>query len=347
MAGLLEQVKEYAREQRLWQPGATLVVAVSGGPDSLCLLHLLARLAPEQALVLHVAHLDHGLRPDSAEDARFVAAIAAALSVPVTIARRDVLPYVRHYGGVEAAARAVRYGFLHEVAAASGAAAVATGHNADDQAETVLQRLLRGAGPTGLAAMRPHLPFDHWRGIGSEVGDLRAPATQAPALVRPLLATSRQAIEAYCREQALDPRRDPTNQSGEYLRNRVRGYIIPHLKTYNSNIVAALGRTARICAEEDALLVELLDQHWPMLAGVSEGRVSLARERFGSLHGALRRRAMRRAVALLAPTVELGAEHLDRMLRLSERPRGRLQLPAGLWMRVDKSIITVERTAPE
>jgi tRNA(Ile)-lysidine synthase len=341
---LLDQVSAFVVEHALWAPGSALVVAVSGGPDSLGLLHLLKRLAPAQRLALHVAHLDHALRPESAADADFVRDIAAAWRLPCAVERRPVRDILSDYGGVEAAARAVRYGFLRDTALAVGAAAVVTGHTADDQAETVLQRLLRGAGPSGLAGMRPKLPFDQWRGIGAaaSAANLAAP-TPKPALVRPLLRTSRTMIEAYCAENALRPRYDPSNQSPEYLRNRVRGYIIPMLKSYNSNIVGALGRTARICAEEDALLNELLDRAWPALAHVQSSKAELKRPAFGDLHRALQRRALRKAVALVAPGVELGAEHLDRMMRLTSRMRGRLQLPGGLWMYVDRNMIILER----
>ena len=343
---LLDQVSAFVAEHELWAPGVTLVVAVSGGPDSLCLLHLLKRLAPAQKLELHVAHLDHALRPESVADADFVRDIADAWRIPCTAERRPVRDILPVYGGVEAAARAVRYGFLRDTALTVGAAAVVTGHTADDQAETVIQRLLRGAGPGGLAGMRPWLPFEQWRGIGAVLapGALAASPLQ-PGLARPLLGVSRSAIEAYCAEHALQPRHDPSNQSPEYLRNRVRGYIIPLLKSYNSNIVGALGRTARICAEEDALLSELLDRAWPALAHVGSGRVELKRVAFGELHRALQRRALRQAVVLVAPGIELGAEHLDRMLRLASRVRGRLQLPGGLWMYVDRDMLILERAA--
>ncbi|HSH81479.1 MAG TPA: tRNA lysidine(34) synthetase TilS [Herpetosiphonaceae bacterium] len=342
-SSLVEQVGQFAAEQGLWRLEALLVVAVSGGPDSLALLHILHRLAPEQRLRLHVAHLDHRLRPDSADDARFVVDVAAAWELPVTTATHDVRPLASVYGGVEAAGRAVRYGFLLSVALSLSADAVVTGHNADDQAETVLQRLLRGAGPSGLAGMRPALDFEQWRGIGVSDAGEQEPSERGPSLVRPLLAVERTAIEDYCREQGLEPRHDPSNQSPEYLRNRVRGYILPQLKAYNSNIVAAVGRTARICADEDALLSDLLEQHWPSLAQSERGRITMERAVFEQMHRALRRRALRRAAALIAPDVELGAAHLDRMQRVAQQAQGVLQLPGGLTMHVAGRSLTLTR----
>jgi tRNA(Ile)-lysidine synthase TilS/MesJ len=238
----------------------------------------------------------------------------------------------------------VRYGFLRDMALAVSADAIATGHHADDQAETVLLRLLRGAGPGGLAGMRPLLAYEHWQGIGhSPTGVPAEPALTRPSLIRPLLPLSRAEIEGYCAAHGIEPRYDVTNRAPEFLRNRVRDHIIPMLRTYNSNIVGALGRTARVCAEEDALLSQLLEIEWPRLAVVEEGTITLHRQRFASLHRALQRRALRHAAALLAPEVELGAEHLDRMLRLVGRPSGRLQLPGALWMRARKQAIILER----
>lgn len=345
MPELPRRVALFAAEHRLWSAGATLLVAVSGGPDSLALLHLLRRLAPMERLTLYVAHLDHNLRPDSAADARFVADLAAEWGLPIVQGSRDVAALRTTYGGVEAAARAARYGFLRATALAIGAHAVVTGHNADDQAETVLLRLLRGAGPSGLGAMRPRLDYRQWCAIGPEgQPDDETGSPTRPALVRPLLATPRGVIETYCVDQGLAPRLDPTNQSSAHLRNRVRGYIIPFLKTYNSNIVGGLGRTARVCAEEDAFIAEALDRAWPALATVAHGLIVMRRTAFADLHRALQRRALRRAVAQVAPDVELGADHLERMLTLVERPHGRLQLPGGVWMKATRDLLMVERT---
>lgn len=343
MAGLLQQVSIFVEQQGLWRPGASLLVAVSGGPDSLALLHLLSRLQRTQQLQLHVAHFDHGLRPDSGDDADFVGEIAAKWKLPYAGATADVRALAPVYGGIEAAARAARYGFLRDTALALGVDAVTTGHHADDQAETVVMRLLRGAGPTGLAAMRPRLRYDQWRNIGEHIGSTELASGEGPALVRPLLRVERAGLLAYCSEHGLDPRHDSTNDSPDYLRNRVRGYIIPLLKTYNTHIVGALGRTAAICSDEDALLVELLEREWPRLVTKGGGSICLDRQACARLHRALRRRALRKAGAEVAPQVELNADHLDRMLHLAGKSRGRLQLPGGLSMRTTRDLIILER----
>ena len=165
MEDLLARVRQYAQRYRLFSPGETVVVGVSGGPDSLCLLHLLRRLAPELRLWLHVAHLHHGLRGAEADaDAAFVAELADCWGLPCTVGRADVAALAREAGlSLEEAARQARYRFLAGVAEAGGAATLAVGHNADDQAETVLMHFLRGSGAAGLRGMLPRTPLDDYR----------------------------------------------------------------------------------------------------------------------------------------------------------------------------------------
>jgi tRNA(Ile)-lysidine synthetase-like protein len=165
MDDLLARVRTYAQRYRLFTPGQTVVVGVSGGADSLCLLHLLRRLAPELRLWLHVAHLHHGLRGAEADaDAAFVAELADCWGMPCTVGRADVAALAREAGlSLEEAARQARYRFLTEVAEAGGATTIAVGHNADDQAETVLMHFLRGSGTAGLRGMLPRTPLEDYR----------------------------------------------------------------------------------------------------------------------------------------------------------------------------------------
>ncbi|MCB9453227.1 MAG: tRNA lysidine(34) synthetase TilS [Anaerolineaceae bacterium] len=204
-----------------------VVVAVSGGADSLALLHILQELRPRLECDLHVATLDHGLRgADGAADAHFVAATAAAWGLPVTIGNTNVPALMEQTGqGVETSARQARYAFLAGVARDVGASLVATAHHADDQAETILLHLLRGSGLRGLRGMAFHAAL---------------PGFPEITLVRPLLATSRTEIETYCREHHLTPRHDATNQDTTLLRNHIRHDILPQLQTINPQIVPTL-----------------------------------------------------------------------------------------------------------
>ncbi|MBA3944564.1 MAG: tRNA lysidine(34) synthetase TilS [Herpetosiphonaceae bacterium] len=331
MADLFWKVQAANREQHWWHSGAKLVVAVSGGPDSLCLLHLLRRFEAD-GLQLHVAHLNHGLRPQAAADAAFVAATAADWGLPVTVGERDVAALAQQqHSGFEAAARQARYAFLRDVATAVGTDDVALGHTADDQAETVLLRLLRGAGPTGLAAMRP-----------------RTELATGLVLLRPLLAITREEIEAYCAAHGLLPRQDASNTSPLFVRNRVRATLLPAIKTYNPHIVQTLGRTATVCADEDAYIRSQLDHLWPELViQAGDHQVVLDRLAFRNLPRALQRRALRRAMELLGGLTEVGADHTERMLVLAQQEHGRLQLPGGRWLRVRPATLSIEQGVDE
>lgn len=333
----LEHVLAFCDRYGLLPSGTCIVVAVSGGPDSLCLLHLLTSIAPERRLRLHIAHLDHQLRPESSADAAFVAQIAGEWSIPATMGQADVGMIAREQRkGIEETARAVRSRFLLETAEKMDAAAIALGHTADDQAETVVLRLLRGAGPSGLAAMRPKRRAD-WQ--------MRDSDGLPVMLIRPLLETSRVEIESYCQEHQLTPRYDSSNESPMFTRNRVRGYIIPLLKTYNPAIVATLGRTAHVCAEEDDLLNELVEQVWAEIARVDPEGIVFERRRWTQLHRAVQRRLIRKAAHVLEAQAELEAKHIDAILTAIEANRRRVQLPRGLWFGIGRTELRL--TLPE
>lgn len=365
---MLLDLTRQALQQLAVAPNAKLVVAVSGGADSLCLLHLLARLQPTWPLLLHVAHLDHGLRGvESTADAAFVAATATALGLPATIGRRDVATLARRQQqGTQAAARSARYAFLAETVLAVGADALAVAHNANDQAETLLLHLVRGAGPQGLRGMRPAVPWHEWahaesrprpdRDLSRETRDLR-PATSprpepegaastasgSPPLLRPLLAVPRATIDAYCAAHGLRPRNDPSNRSPKYTRSRLRHELLPALETYNSQIVAALSRSAAICADDFDFVQAQLDACWPTLAHVEGQAVRLDREAFAALHPALRRYGLRRAAETLnGPGTSLAFEHVEAACSTALGAVGsRLGLPGGLWLEVTHGAIAL------
>jgi tRNA(Ile)-lysidine synthase len=224
----------------LFSERTLVLVAVSGGGDSVALLHLLRRFAARRRIDLTVAHLDHALRRGSAADARFVVRLAATLGLPVIAARRDVAASRRKDESPEEAARRVRRAFLLETAKDAGAGAVATGHTLDDQAETILMRLARGAGPTALLAMRPAGPGP---------------------FVKPLLGVERAALRSWLRKKRIPFRDDPSNESQAFDRNRVRRLVVPTLaKAVNPaaarHLVEAAGRLREDAACLDALARE-------------------------------------------------------------------------------------------
>jgi tRNA(Ile)-lysidine synthase len=294
--------------------GETVVVAVSGGPDSLALLHVLTRLARGFDLTLHVAHFDHRLRAGSAADAAFVSRAAARLGLPGTV--RAAGPTDTPSGlSPEEAARERRLAFLEDVADATGAARIATGHTLDDQAETVLMRFLIGAGRRGLGGIPPV------RG----------------RFIRPLIDARRSATEAFCRALRLRPRRDPTNADLAFLRNLLRLEVVPLLEErVNARLAETLGRVADVMRDEDAYLDERAAE--ALASEVAEGGLRLPVEPFLALPPALQRRTLRR----IAP---LGADHVEslRALVLGGETGDTIDLPRPLNARLEYGWLIVGR----
>jgi tRNA(Ile)-lysidine synthase len=227
--------------------GERVLVGVSGGADSVALLAALLALAPDLRLDLHVLHVDHRLRPDSARDAEFVLDLARRLNVPAEVARVDVATR----GSVEAAARNARHGALEAAAARLGATRIALGHTADDQAETVLMRLLEGAGVRGLAAIPPV------RG----------------RIIRPLIEARRRDVESALRGANLAWIEDPTNRDPKFLRNRIRHELLPLLSSgHDADVVPALTRTAVLAREATQSLDRFAAHELARLATVEPDR---------------------------------------------------------------------------
>ena len=309
--------------------GATVVVAVSGGPDSLCLLHVLAALRGEYGIALHVAHLNHRLRPEAEADAEFVAALAQSWGLPCTVGVADVRALAAaEHRSLEEAARVARYRFLARVACQTGARLVAVGHNADDQVETVLMHCLRGSGLAGLRGMRRRAPWP-------EAARADCPP---PSLIRPLLDVPRRAIEAYGHEHGFAPRFDRTNLEMSLFRNRIRHELVPLLETYNPRIRRLLHRTADVLADDYDYLQHHLDALWPqMVLAEQPEAVILHRGAFRALPPSPQRGVLQRAIRTLHPSLrDVGWQHVERARRaaLGAPAGGLVTLPAGLVLEV-------------
>jgi len=315
-------VLRFARERDLFSDQRWVLVAVSGGPDSVALLLILAHLREALGLELSVAHFDHGLRPRDQREAEraFVSRLAEELGLPFLFGRGDTRAYARrHRLSLEEAARALRYAFLGREAERAGASAVATGHTASDQVETVLMHMIRGSGLAGIAGMQPRSPWPFPRHPG-----LR--------LVRPLLAVSRRYSERYCREEGLSPCLDATNLLLEPLRNRVRHELLPLLRRYNPKVEQALLRLAGAAAADAAYVDETAKLFWQALAQRSRRSVQFPRLELAGLAPSLQSRLLLAAARHLqggVPQVE--AVHVQAMqTALAGRSNRRLSLPGSL-----------------
>ncbi len=297
---LPEWVLAYARREGLFTPGDRVLVAVSGGPDSVALLHLLMRLAPELGLDLGVAHFDHGLRgEDSRGDAGFVADLARRLGFPCHLDRGEVKAAARRDKiSIQMAARKLRLQFFQDTRRDHGYAKLALGHTADDQVELFWLRLLRGAGLDGLKGMWPATP---------------------QGLVRPLLAVGKAVLLAWLEQEALPYRVDVSNLSRTYLRNRVRLDLLPHLtRGYNPRLAQTIWRTQTLLQEDERLLARDAAAAWDRVARkLTEDCFALDLNRFFSLEPSLHRRVLRAGVAGLRNAVTLTAPQVAALMDLA------------------------------
>jgi len=364
---VLSTVRHTIDRHGLLVPKETVVIGVSGGPDSLCLLHVLNRLCNKYRIELHVAHLNHRIRGSEADaDAAFVASLAKQWGLSCSVGARDVPTLAREKKlSLEEAARRARYAFLAEVAQQVGAKRIAVGHNADDQTESVLMHWLRGAGLAGLRGMLPAISLSDYRLLeGEDVGlrdEGREPAL-SPALsevkgvvegtvpypftlIRPLLEVTRAEIEAYCAEHSLQPRFDRSNLDTTYYRNRLRHELIPYLESYNPGIREVLRRSAKVIADDYAYLRAKLDRLWPQVV-ISESddviRFDLAAWR--SLPTSFQRSTLRQAIHHLRRSLRnINWIHVeDARAALLEKPAGtQVTLPQGLVLTMSYQAFTV------
>ncbi len=307
----------------LTSPKMKLLVGVSGGTDSLALLHLLWRKLGAERLV--AAHLNHGLRAAADEEAAFVAATAAAWHIPFVGQKIDVARLAgQEKLSLEAAGRLARYRFLAEQSRLVGATAVAVAHHADDQAETVLLHLLRGSGSAGLRGMLPVSTV---------------PGADEMVLVRPFLQVRRADLDAYCARHGLQPRTDSSNEDVQFTRNRIRHELLPLLESYNPQISTRLQQLATITADESAALNAQFDLIWPTILVEAGGAfLVLDRAALKALSAAWQRLALRRAVQVLRPLhTEISFATVEQARRLSLEPASgtAVFLPGGLVMQVE------------
>ena len=324
---LEQRVINFIQQHNLFSTSDKLVVAVSGGADSVCLLHILMQRRAELDIELHIAHLNHLLRGiESEADAEYVSQLAEHLDVSATLGKREVRRYkAEHRLSVEEAAREVRYQFFAEVAKSVCADRIAIGHTADDQAETILLHLLRGTGSYGLQGMQP---LTKWESLYDN----------PLIVVRPLLEVNRKEIETYCQEHSLAPRQDSSNLSSSHLRNRIRQELIPLLQSYNPRINEALLRMADSLAVDYSFFEQQVSQTWDKVMIAEEDALVLNTKEITQLHPALQRYLLREVVRrLLGSLKDIEWKHIEKMRTALNLPRGKqVALPRGLTFYVEQ-----------
>ncbi len=308
-------------EHGLLERGDRVLLACSGGADSTCMLHLLRMLASEWSLDLAVAHFNHRLRRDADEDERFVRSLAESSGLPFYTGSQDVSLFAREEGlNLEEAGRVLRYAFLDKTAEAIGAGKVATAHTVDDQAETVLMRLLRGSGRSGLAGI---------------------PYKREQRIIRPLLNVARSEVEAYLTSHALTYRSDLSNQDRRYLRNRVRLELLPFLQEhFAEEIVSRLGRLAEVFQAEETWLGSVVESAAAEAIVLDRGVPSLDLSAISEFPIGLQRRLVRRFLLRLRGDLRhISFEDIETLRALAE---GReFTLEKGLVLRRRKGRVEV------
>ena len=319
---VLEQFVSALKEKCLLDPGLPVVAGVSGGPDSLCMLDVLRQLGYR----LVVAHLDHCLRADSAREAEQLGQLVEGYGLLFVLERDDIWAYAAdHSLSIEEAAREVRYRFLFEQAARFQAQAVAVGHTANDQVETVLMHLLRGSGLTGLRGM--------------SYRSLPNPWSQNIPLVRPLLGAWREQILTHLEQSGLHPSLDASNLDTRFYRNRLRYELVPQLEKLNPGVRQRLWQMSDVLAEDEAVLEMLELSAWKgCLLDQAPGYAALDAKILRDQPVGLQRRLVRRAINLLRPGLRdidyRMIEHAVRFLKESSRS-GQTDLAAGLRLELE------------
>lgn len=375
---LFQKLRTTIHEHELLNRGDTLVVGVSGGPDSLTLLHALRGIAPELELKLLVGHLNHQLRGEESDaDEQFVVSLAREWGLPVANASWDVRGYAQETGlSIEEAARNLRYQFLLGAAKRVKANAIAVAHNADDQVETILLHFLRGAGLTGLRGMAYKSGIQIAGDGGQGTGDGRQEAggnnqseaspqssamsvsitkrtshlipQHSVALIRPLLDVTRGEIENYCVENNLQPREDKTNLDRTILRNRLRHEVIPYLETINPNLREVLRHSALSVTDDYDYIHQNVLGIFERMMRAANGALVFDRKWFRALPVNLQRGVLREAVSRLRRVKNIGYQHIESARRVAaDKDAGaEATLPQGLLLVVGYDDFTIGEHLP-
>ena len=310
---ILQTIKKY----NLIENGDRLVIGVSGGPDSICLLHVLNELKNELNFKIYVAHINHMMRKEADEETEYVKDFCENLGIECYIKRIDVVKIANNLKrGTEETGRHIRYEFFNEILQKTNSNKIATAHNNNDKVETILMNILRGSGPSGLKGIE---------------------AIRDQKFIRPLIETSREEIEQYCKDNNLNPRIDKSNNENIYTRNKVRNVVIPYIKQeFNPNILKTINRLSEVSTEENEYLNKITEQTYkqisvgvdahidPHFEGITQNnQIILDLKQFNKLELVIKRRIILYTINKLLGTTE-GIEkiNIDDIIKLCNKNIG-------------------------
>ncbi len=323
---LQQKVLDTIRTNRLIEQGDSVIVGVSGGPDSVCLLHILHSLSTDLDIKLFAVHINHMLRGlEALADENYAARLCREMEIPLTVKRVDVAAMAKDLGiSVEEAGREARYKEFSICAERTGAGKIAVAHNRNDQAETVMMHMIRGTGLAGLIGM------EYKRG----------------PVIRPLLNIYRKEIEQYCKEAALSPRTDSSNLEGDFTRNRVRLELFPYLnKNFGANMVDSLYRLSEHASQDNDYLEQCAAGIYrKCMESEYAGQVSLRLEQLQSLHPAILVRVLKRAICDIAGSSKgIGSVHYRTVYGLIAKGNtgAQAELPGGIRAGISYGVLTL------
>jgi tRNA(Ile)-lysidine synthase len=320
---IINNVKKTIKKYSLISKNDSILVGLSGGPDSICLLKILALLKDEYDIKIFAAYIDHGLRPEEIiNEKKICYDLCSSLNIPYIEKSIDVKTYVEKTGhNKQEVARELRYNALYDTAVNINANKIALGHNADDQAETVIMRILRGSGPTGLSGIPPiriyKQNFSYYK----------------IHIIRPLIEIERTDIERFLQNENLAFVVDSSNLKNDYLRNKIRHFLMPSLKKINRNIVRSLCKTADILRDEERYFELIVTKSlMKLISRKSDNHIELFLSPLESMDTVLIRRVLRRALNETAGLRGINFCHIEDIISLIKwgKAGDRLYLPHGI-----------------
>lgn len=327
--GLINKVTASIKKHSMLSGGETVLIGLSGGPDSVCLFHVLNSLRDRYDLGLHAIYIDHGLRPGETEQEKeFCRNLCDTFNVPFITKSVDVKSHAKeHKLNIQDAARQLRYAIYHETSYDIQAHKIALGHTADDQAETLLMRLFRGAGPTGLAGIPP----------------------VRKNIIRPLIEVPRREIEGFLDGQKIDFVIDSSNLKKDYLRNKIRLSLIPIIKEFNQDIIETLSKTASIFRDEERYFEIIVTKTlMKLISRKTDTRIELFFAPFEIMDKVLIRRVLRRAIDETRSLSGISFIHIEDIIELIKhgKPGDRLYLPGGIRVIKEYSTFALTSESP-
>lgn len=305
-----EQVYDAIKKYNLINENDKIIIGVSGGPDSICILHVLNLLKEKLKIQIYVAHVNHMIRKEADSETRYVQGFCKNLGIDCYVKKIDVIKYAKERKiGTEEAGRIIRYNFFDEVLKKFKANKIVTAHNSNDNAETVLLNILRGSGLSGLKGIEP-------------IRDNK--------YIRPLIETSRKDIEEYCKTNNLNPKIDKSNLESIYKRNKVRNNLIPYIqKEFNPNFLNSINRLSEVVAEENEYMEKITKQTFKEICVVdnnienAQNQIELDLKKFNSLELVIKRRVILYTIRkVLGNTLGIEKVNIDEIIKLCENNIG-------------------------